>query len=126
VDHHYRPSAVVQVREDEVAAVVAVVGRMAAVEVAVEAQAEQSLADIVNSHSPLWVQMPVSRALMSTKDTIGARRKRKNSTVLRPRESFSQECYCIFNGEWKTEEYGNQRDVVNDIPRGRPGHHERS
>jgi hypothetical protein len=61
VDHHYRPSAVVQVREDEVAAVVAVVGRMAAVEVAVEAQAEQSLADIVNSHSPLWVQMPRGR-----------------------------------------------------------------
>ena len=58
VVHHYRPSRLVRVREGEVVAVAAaaaaavVVGRMVAVEVAVGAQAGQSLAGTVDSHWP--------------------------------------------------------------------------
>lgn len=78
----------VLVRKDETAAAV-VVGRMAAVEVAVEAQVGQSLADIVNSHSPLWVQTPVSRRLSVRKNTIKrCKEKTEKFNCVAPRGVF--------------------------------------
>lgn len=61
--------------EGEAAVVVAVVGRMAAVGVAVEALAAQSLAGTADSHWLQWQQTPTLSKLISTKDANTGERR---------------------------------------------------